>query len=108
MKNRDLIINLIQKDLKHNQLVLNLNGIGLDCNGYYDLSMLRTVAKLMGIKEGSISDQFGDLYESYMQESVQNVITHNPKSFADMATKCYESLLACVDIEDRQNSIKRS
>jgi len=48
MKNKDLIIQLIQEDMRHNQLVLNLDRIGLHSGGNYDLSLFEVIANLNG------------------------------------------------------------
>ena len=102
MENKDLIISLIKEDLRHNQLVLNLNEMGLDSGGNYDLSLLATIANLMGIPTGKVSDQFGDVYESFMRESIKHPVDSNPISFSEMAMRCFNKLVACKDIEDRR------
>ena len=51
MKNRDLIITLIQQDLKHHQLITNLENLITIEKGKHDLEILNVVHDLMEVPD---------------------------------------------------------
>jgi len=64
--NRDVIIKLIEQDIKHNQLLNGLNEIGLADNERYTLDIVWIVADMMGIEIVKLSERWLDLYHSTM------------------------------------------
>ena len=53
--NKELILTLIQADLKHNQLISGLESLDLHTDSYF-LGLHKAVAQLLGLGEGT-SDQ---------------------------------------------------
>lgn len=51
MKNKDLIVSHIQQDLKHHQLVLGLDNIGLQAGEKHHLELLNVVYDLMEVPQ---------------------------------------------------------
>lgn len=93
MNNENLIIDLIQQDLKHNQLVGGLANLGLNSKGLHYLDLMDVVSDLMQIpEEGRISDVWGQIYVKYMNESVNVDITHRAVSLRELAVTCYREL----------------
>lgn len=101
MKNKDLILQLIQQDLKHNQLTEGLRQIGLDDYGIYCLDIQPMVARLMGIEKEQVSDRWTEIYGSFMDHAHQTKISDRGEELIPVAQKCYEMLLACIEIENR-------
>ncbi len=101
MKNKDLILQLIQQDIKHNQLTEKLRQIGLDDGGTYTLDLLTIVARLMNIPTGKVADTWANVYNSFMHEAHQHPISDAKNHLQPMAEQCYQLLLACTEIEQR-------
>ena len=47
MKKQEIILNLIQQDLKHNQLVIGLDKLGLEGSDIHNLRILEMVSNLI-------------------------------------------------------------
>lgn len=103
MENRNLIINLIQQDLKHNQLTQSLLHIGLDQAGEHDLDILSIVAKLMGVPEDNIGNRWIGIYVSFMCEAHKKELSARGENLISLAEKCYEFLIIDSEIESRLN-----
>jgi len=54
MSQKELIISLIQQDLKHSQLILGLDELGMDASDKHSLEILDVVANLMQVPDGEI------------------------------------------------------
>jgi len=91
MKNKDLIISLIQQDLKHNQLVEGLENLGLDGGGLHYLGVLELVCRLMKVPE-NVQDQWSELYIGFMKEAAKHEIEEKPDSLRPLAEVCYYKL----------------
>lgn len=94
MENKELIINLIQQDLKHNQLLLGLKNIGLGRGDLHYLRILDIVCKLMDVPEGDIADRWGAVYSSIMEDAINYEITSSGESLRSLAEACYSQLKA--------------
>lgn len=93
MKKEDLIISLIQCNMQHSQLVLNLENIGLeDRVGVFDVNLLEIVAQLMGIKKTEIDDDWMEIYLNFLNQAANYKITRNGTSLKPLAEKCYGKL----------------
>jgi len=88
--NRDIIIKLIEQDIKHNQLLNGLNKIGLTDNERYTLDIVWIVVDMMGIEKTKLSERWLDLYHSTML-NIPNKLT--PKEGSDIATFLLNNLL---------------
>lgn len=98
MNNKELIINLIQQDLKHNQLLSGLEKIGLGVELHY-LRILEIVSKLMNVPDGEVDDLWSELYIKFMQEAIQFEITSNADTLKPLAVTCYGRLKSLLDDE---------
>lgn len=98
MSNNELIISLIQQDLKHNQLISGLHKLHLETDGMYYLNLVDTVADLMGI-EGSKSDQWFDIYDGYLQKAHTYNVEDGGSNLRPVAEECFFQLEACLKIE---------
>ena len=88
---RNLIIHLIQQDLKHHQLTENLRQIGLDDNGLYTLDIMSSVAHLMKVPE-KIRDEWVDLYSKFMEEANFFVVEEEGHNLQIVAGGCFDHL----------------
>lgn len=96
MKNERLIINLIQQDLKHNQLLSGLERIGLDGSDFHYLRILDIVSELMKVPE-QISDDWGKLYIKFMEQAIQYKMTSRGETLKPLAEVCYNQLNALIE-----------
>lgn len=92
MDHQNLIITLIQQDLKHNQLVVGLMNMGLDSSGLHYLEIINMVSDLMNVPEGEIENDWGEIYVKYMNESVTYDVTVSTSSLRTLAETCYQEL----------------
>jgi len=88
--NREIIIKLIEQDIKHNQLLNGLNEIGLTDNERYTLDIVWIVADMMGIDKTKLSERWLDLYHSTMLNIPYDLTT---KERRDIATSLLNNLL---------------
>ncbi len=100
MKNEQLIINLILQDLKHNQLLLGLEKIGLNVNDTHYLSILEVVFQLMKVPEQTLDD-CGALYLNFMDQAIQYKMSDTVKqdTLKPLAEVCYRQLRGLIDME---------
>lgn len=97
MSNKELIVSLIQQDLKHSQLVLGLDELGMDASDKHCLEILDIVANLMNVPEGHFEYDWCRLYVTYMQECKTVGVTHTSETMKPFAEACYAGLVEIVD-----------
>jgi len=87
-RNKQLVIQLIIQDMKHEQLVGGLQQLGFqtDLHGS-DISAI--VAQLLGISENNITNDWLDVYMSFIRQSRQYTITDTGTSLLSLAETCY-------------------
>ena len=100
MQNKELIIQLIQQDLKHHQLLLGLEQIGLHAEDTHHLKLLSIIAQLMQVPQGEIDDEWSVVYVNYMQEATRFKITATGETLLPLATACYGRLRNLLDNEE--------
>lgn len=99
MNNQELITALLLKDMKHNQLVLGMEQLGFVGDDYHTLQIYDIVAGLMGLKPGTISNEWSDIYFLFMEKAMEYDIEPLGKNLIPLAEECYKKLLACLDKE---------
>ncbi len=92
-----LILELIQQDLKHNQLTTGLRHLGLDDSGLHCLDILSIVAVLMEIPEGEILDSWGTVYTNLMNESYKYEVSDLGEELKPLAEKCFNQLVKFME-----------
>jgi len=97
MSNKDLIISLIQQDLKHSQLVLGLDELGMNASDKHSLEILDIVFNLMQVPDGEIEYDWCRLYVTYMQECKTVGVTHTSETMKPFAEACYNSLVDIIN-----------
>ena len=108
MSNEDIIISLIQMDMKHNQLVGSLEDIGLNGDGLFELGALEIISKLMEVQEGRIDDHFGTIYTGFLKEAANYTTTYRSELLWPLAELSYGQLKAFVDYETDNNQSPES
>jgi hypothetical protein len=93
MSNQELIISLIQQDLKHSQLVSGLDNLGLEASDRHCLELLDIIAELMGVPEGNAEFDWGRMYISLMAESVHFDIDYTSDDLRPYAEVCFVELM---------------
>ena len=101
MKNKDLIIQLIKQDLKHQKLVSGLAQVGLEDRNFYDLEIISIVQDLMQITNDDLTDTFTDVYYSFMKEVSNVEVAELEEKTLAIASRCYEMLRSVVKIAER-------
>ncbi|MCG8575146.1 MAG: hypothetical protein MI810_09705 [Flavobacteriales bacterium] len=66
MERKELIIKLIQEDIKHNSLLNGLESIGLSDDERYTLNIVSIVADMMEVSNGKVIDEWLDIYHRIM------------------------------------------
>ena len=92
MTRKQLIISLIQQDLKHSQLVTGLDQLGLDASNKHCLELLDIIANLMQVPEGYSEIIWGKMYVSLMAETVHFDIEDTSIKLRPYAETCYKEL----------------
>ncbi len=103
MKNKGLIIQLIQQDLKHQQLierVENLISIGKE---KHHLELLNVVQELMQVPKSAELD-WGKTYNKYMGIASWFPLESTTEGLRNQAELCYSHLEAIVDVEQEHLS----
>ena len=101
MNNKELIINLIQQDLKHSQLLSGLEKIGLDGTDLYYLEMSEIIAKLMKVPNGrKIGDLWGETYIAFLHEAIRYKVTSRGETLKPLAIACYGRLQTIIEGEN--------
>jgi hypothetical protein len=95
MNPQQLIVHLIRQDLRHHQLILGLEALGLSVEMHY-LELHGVIAQLMGI-EGELSNEWLDTYMRCMERAPQYPITGRGDNLLLLAEECYQLLKACRD-----------
>lgn len=89
-----LAIQLIQADLKHNQLIGGLESLDLETNSYF-LDLYKPVAELMGLSE-IVPEQWFQIYNHYLQQAYKYPISRAPNNLLPLAQECYKMLQLCI------------
>lgn len=106
MKSKELIISLIQQDLKHTQLVAGLDKVGLEASDKHHLQILEVIAKIMQVPEGDVDDNWGRVYFNLVQEAKNFAISDTADSLRPYATLCYRQLKLFLEIEKKKKEIQ--
>ena len=102
MSNKELIIKLIQQDLKHCQLVVGLDYLGLEASNKHCLELLDIVADLMHVPEGAVEFDWGRVYITYMSECSGVQVESTSESLRPYAEYCYDDLCAVLSSPNRR------
>ncbi len=103
MKNKDLIITLIQQDLKHTQLTSGLDKVGLDTEKHH-LQLLELVSDLMDVPE-EIDFDWGQVYYDLLREAEKFKIGHTTDALRPYAELCYRQLALYMELEQTKTQL---
>ncbi|MFC5045135.1 hypothetical protein ACFSTE_16475 [Aquimarina hainanensis] len=92
MRDKELIIELIRQDLKHNQLVYGLERIGLEGARLHHLEIYDMIHRFMEVPEGLVGNRWGMTYANFMKDAVNYPITPKGDSLTPLAYACYTQL----------------
>ncbi|MBD8488143.1 hypothetical protein IFO69_05230 [Echinicola sp. CAU 1574] len=87
----ELIIELILRDLKHNQLIKGLDNLDLDAGHRHHLGIRDLVKRLMEVAE-PLENDFLDTYMGYMDRCLEYPISSLGEELSKLAEECYERL----------------
>ena len=97
MTRKELIIKLIQQDLKHSQLIIGLDQLGLSASDRHCLELLDIVAELMKVPTGKLEFDWGRVYLTYMSECTGDEIASTCDSLRPYAHSCYNDLCGVLN-----------
>lgn len=97
MDTKTLIVDLIRQDMKHNQLILGLEKLGISGDYHHNLEIVNIVAQLMGIVQGNIRDEWCDVYFSYIHEAGKYDIEPKGENLRQLAEACYDNLCEMLE-----------
>ena len=97
MSNKELIISLIQEDLKHCQLIVGLDELGLQASDKHCLGILDIVANLMQVPKGNLQFDWGRTYITYMADCTGMDVEYTSASMRPYAEFCYDELIEIVN-----------
>lgn len=101
MSNKQLIVRLIQQDLKHCQLLYGLNRVGLDGDEKHHLQIFDIVYDLMKVPQ-SLEFDWGATYQNYMKQALLLEIGNTDTQLKPLAELCYKHLRMLVNCERKQ------
>ncbi|MBD81163.1 MAG: hypothetical protein CL840_19755 [Crocinitomicaceae bacterium] len=101
MTTKQIVIALIQQDLKHYQLIDGLAQLGLDRVEEYHLEINTIICELMEAPE-DIKDDWYDTYASFIYRNPKELVEIAPDSTILLAHICYKHL------EELQEQYQRS
>jgi hypothetical protein len=90
--NKNLIIQIIQNDLKNTRLIIGLNKLGLDASNYY-LNLKELLFELLCFEENEQEEQ---LFEAYVMhaEKIQSMdMIKHPEKLRELAEEIYNWLM---------------
>jgi len=85
---KQLIIRLIQQDMKHQQLVEAICQAGFETD-IHNLQLLPIVANLMGIPTHQIPDRWVEIYINCLGQTTLYPITPLAENLLPLAEECY-------------------
>ena len=97
MSEKELIIKLIQQDLRHCQLIYGMEKIGVDATDKHHLQLVDLVYALMKVPE--IEMEWGNAYQKYMRQSLLVELSGTDASLKPLAVLCFRHLKMLVDGE---------
>ncbi len=97
-KNEQLIIDLIQQDLKHCQLIYGLEQLGLQGSSMHHLEILEIIYQLMHISSDKKNDYLAETYAAFMSMATDYEITPRGESLRSLARDCYHRLKYLIDL----------
>lgn len=92
METQELIIQLIQQDMKHQYLVESICKAGFEAQDQH-LDILKIVAQLMGIAPHAITDEWIAIYMKYLDASSCRFEEITNETLREHAVTCYAMLL---------------
>lgn len=93
MNTEELIIKLIQQDMKHQQLVEYICKAGFETELHH-LDIAHIVARLMGLQD--IPDRWMEVYINCLGNTVHYPVTNDSGVFRGIAQECYMLLKGYV------------
>ena len=91
MKDKKLIISLIQDDLVNSKLVLGLNELGVNASDYF-LNLSDTIFKLMKFSDSKAEEEIYEHYLKLTKKAKHIDITESRNNLNSLAHEIYKEL----------------
>lgn len=98
VKNKQLIIELLMQDMKHEQLIDGLYKLGFSSD-LHGLNISGVVAELLGIKEDDIDSEWFEIYMDFLSQAKHYEICGTGKNLRPLAETCYTFLTSQLQQE---------
>jgi hypothetical protein len=92
MLNKNLIIQLIQNDLKNTKLTLGLNKLGVDASNYY-LNLKELLFELICFEKNEQEEKLFEAYVVYAEKIQAMDIIKHPEKLMELADEIYTWLM---------------
>ncbi len=96
--NEHLIIDLIQQDLRHCQLLYGLERLGVSATAMHHLHLLDIIYQLMQITHEKRNDYLAETYAAFMSMATDYEITANGDTLRPLAKDCYNRLKYLIEL----------
>jgi hypothetical protein len=101
MQDKNLIIQLIQNDLKNAKLTLGLNKLGLDASNYY-LNLKELLFELLCFEKNEQEEKLFEAYISYAEKVQAIDVIQHPEKLMELATEIYNWLMAEQEVHQTE------
>jgi hypothetical protein len=101
MADKNLIIQLIQNDLKNAKLTLGLNKLGLDASNYY-LNLKELLFGLLCFEKNEQEEKLFEAYVSYAEKVQAIDVIQHPEKLMELADEIYNWLMAEQEVYHRE------
>ncbi|NQY08683.1 MAG: hypothetical protein HRT71_04110 [Flavobacteriales bacterium] len=98
-----LVIQLIVHDMKHQQLVIGLSGLGFDDTGRNCLGVFENIIMWLPIEGDELIGECLKAYMGYMKKASKMELTETNEQFEALAKECYGLFVACVAMQEKQD-----
>lgn len=84
---QSLVVALILQDLKHNQLLQNIEALGFEDQGKYSLDLISVICEVMSVPD-ELRDKWIEVYVSYLDQAKET------ETLEQLAKRCYQDLVS--------------
>jgi hypothetical protein len=89
----ELIIRLIQQDFKHLQLILEMQQIGFEDDGFHVLNILDVILDILEVEKVSpLIDDIYDIYYGFNKVLLEIPISFESEELIPIATACFQKI----------------
>lgn len=89
----ELIIRLIQQDFKHLQLILEMQQIGFEDDGFHLLNILDVIVDILEVdRKSPLIDDIFKIYYGFNKELLESPMSFESEELIPIATACFHKI----------------